>query len=394
VKKILFFPLLKMQSGHHQVAEALMHLLSTHLDDVTVKKIDLMSDTNKVLEKIISAGYLKWIRHLPATYNKAYKNMFYGAESRETEFKWYQPLFTRKMLQIIDEENPDLIICTHSFPSTILSKLKMKGKCDVPVINVYTDFFVNCVWGRKGIDAHFLPSREVKLQLMNQKSTPANMFVTGIPVHEEIQKRKIKKESDFKAADRPNILIAGGNSGLGSIARLLDGLQESSDFNFLVLCGNNRKLYEDIKGWNSDHIKPLPYLSSREEMNELYDQADAIVTKPGGVTISEALKKKLPIFIHSALPGQEEINMKYLKAEGLVFELDLEASLEEQLKTVMMDETRLRRLQGAVERYEQELEIYTDLQLAEVIRVILKGRQNMQEVLIRNNAGLLFPLRD
>ena len=48
-----------------------------------------------------------------------------------------------------------------------------------------------------------------------------------------------------------------------------------------------------------DHIKPLPYLSSRSEMNKLYEEVDAIVTKPGGVTISEALRKRLPIFVHS-----------------------------------------------------------------------------------------------
>ena len=65
----------------------------------------------------------------------------------------------------------------------------MKGKCHVPIINVYTDFFINSVWGKEGIDVHFLPSQEVKEQLMRNHQIPNHkMIVTGIPVHEEITK--------------------------------------------------------------------------------------------------------------------------------------------------------------------------------------------------------------
>ena len=74
------------------------------------------------------------------------------------------------MEQLLAEEKPDLIVCTHGFPSYLLSQLKMKGKCNVPIINVYTDFFINNVWGKEGIDLHFLPSKEVKEQLIKKSS--------------------------------------------------------------------------------------------------------------------------------------------------------------------------------------------------------------------------------
>jgi len=95
------------------------------------------------------------------------------------------------MEHLVKEENPDLIICTHGFPSYLLSQLKAKGKCDVPIINVYTDFFINNLWGKEEIDFHFLPSEEVKKGLRAQSEIPLqNMMVTGIPVHEEITKAK------------------------------------------------------------------------------------------------------------------------------------------------------------------------------------------------------------
>jgi UDP-N-acetylglucosamine:LPS N-acetylglucosamine transferase len=121
------------------------------------------------------------------------------------------------------------------------------------------------------------------------------------------------------------------------MSKITDGLKQSTQFDFLVLCGNNQKLYEELRSWNLPHIKPLPYLTSRSEMNRLYEEADAIVTKPGGITISEALKKRLPIFVHTFLPGQEQINLHYLKDKGLVFHLDEKSSISCQLTNVLKD---------------------------------------------------------
>lgn len=368
MKKILFLPLLRMQSGHHQVAEALMDTLNKYSNQFTLKKIDLLSYTNESLEKVVTNSYLKWIRYAPKSYSLAYKNFFYVPPTKEHICKWYQPIFLKKMEQLLVEENPDLIVCTHSFPSYLLSQLKVKGKCDVPIINVYTDFFISNVWGREGIDTHFVPSKEVKEQLMRNGQIPnQNIIVTGIPVHEEITKVSHKSKSE----GRPKILIAGGNSGLGRILNLLNELKTSSNFDFLVLCGNNQKLYNEIISWNVAHIKALPYLSSRIEMNKLYDQVDAIVTKPGGVTVSEALRKRLPILIHSVLPGQEQINLKFLKNQKLVFELDTKKTLEQQLIGTLNNDKKMDRWHKAIESYHRGIEIVEPQKIAEVIEWIL-----------------------
>ncbi|QGS68545.1 hypothetical protein CV093_08425 [Oceanobacillus sp. 143] len=99
----------------------------------------------------------------------------------------------------------------------------------------------------------------------------------------------------------------------------MDHLNPSGSIFYKVLCGKNIDLFQSIERLNHSHIKPLPYLESKEEMNHLYNEADAIITKPGGVTITESLWKKLPIFVYEALPGQEEINLNYLQRQGLIF---------------------------------------------------------------------------
>ncbi len=368
VKKILFFPLLRMQSGHHQVADAIMDMIKNRIDDIELKKIDLMSYTNKSLEKIISRSYLKWIRFAPATYNVVYKKHFYSQKQTKNSYKIYQGIFIKKMEQLIDEEKPDAIVCTHGFPSYLLSQLKMQGKCNVPVINVYTDFFINNVWAKEGIDFHFVPSLEVKRNLMEVYKIPSEkIIVTGIPTHEEILKTTHRNFT----REKPQILVAGGNSGLGGILKLSSEMKNSKQFNFTVLCGNNQKLYDEILSWDLDHINPLPYISSRTEMNQIYDEVDAIITKPGGVTISEVLKKRLPIFVHAYLPGQEEINMTYLKKQQLVFELNQTVSLESQLNKILKDTRKMKQWEQSIDLFQKGLQLETPEQMVDVVNWIL-----------------------
>jgi processive 1,2-diacylglycerol beta-glucosyltransferase len=384
VKKILFLPLLQMQSGHHQVAEALMDLLKNHTDDFTFKKIDLLSYTNKSLEKVITNGYLNWIRYAPETYNLAYKSFFYVPPTKKHSFKWYEPLFLKKMEQLIAEEKPDLLVCTHGFPSYLLSKLKMKGKCDLPIINVYTDFFINSVWGREGIDLHLLPSQEVKAKL-SRKLPNQQLIVTGIPVHQEMTKTITRK----KHTNRLKILLSGGNSGLGGILKLAEELKLSTNLDFLILCGNNKKLYDEIHSWDLEHIKPLSYLSSRLEMNQLYEEVDAIISKPGGVTISEAIQKRLPIFVHSALPGQEKINLRYLKSQKLVFELNLTTPLESQLLSVLTDQKKMNGWEHAIDSYQQGMELEKPEKIVDLIESILDQKtSSRQSRLVRYSSPL------
>ena len=370
MKKVLVFPFMRMPSGHHQVAEAVIHLLNENIEDIVINKMDFLTYTSNKLERIITNSYLKWIRYAPGTYEWVYKHLFYSGSS--VRVRWYHHLFLTKMKQLLAEEQPDLIICTHGFPSLLLSHLKQKGNLQTPIVNVYTDFFINNVWGKKGIDAHFVPNPQVKNRLMEEYQIPeTNIFVTGIPVH-----------GDFKEGGnhmkwhhtRKKILVSGGSSGLGNILTMLEEVKESNRFDYIVLCGNNQRLFQEISSWNVSHIHPVSYLTSRLDMNALYDQADAIITKPGGVTVSEALQKRLPIFINSALPGQEEINLTFLKQKGLVFELHSNDSFEKQLFDVLTNRKTLSSLFEQINGYLQEMELNDSQSIINVMKSLLERK--------------------
>ena len=110
-------------------------------------------------------------------------------------------------------------------------------------------------------------------------------------------------------------------------------------------------------------------------MNELYSNVDAIITKPGGVTISEALKKGIPIFIHSALPGQEEINLKLLKDLNLVQILNESQTLDDQVLKYFKDEAKADQFQSSLQAYLREIKAGSPTEIASFIQGLLRSNR-------------------
>jgi processive 1,2-diacylglycerol beta-glucosyltransferase len=353
MKKVLFLPLFQMPSGHHRVADALMNSLIDENHNVRCKKVDFLSYWNKSIEKLVSTTYLKWIEWFPGTYDWIYKHTMYSQDRKNREDSSTPAfLFQYLMLKMIREEKPDVIVCTHSFPSFIINHLKRIGKIDVPVVNVYTDFFINDVWGKSGIDYHLVNDRSMKQELINRFHVPEDRItITGIPVNEE-SLTVLSPDPHTKK----HILVSGGSIGLGRIKELLVQIKEDSLYRYTVLCGKNQRLYDDINSWGVDHIQPMNYIQTQSEMNALYEEVDAIITKPGGITISEALKKRIPIFVHSALPGQEQINLKKLVEEKLVVLLTEEIAFEEQITSILENDWKRNVLIGKMDSFESKKE--------------------------------------
>lgn len=379
MKKVLLFPLLQMPSGHHQVADTIASYLIERDETIVCKKIDLLSTWNSLIESMVTKTYLEWIDHFPKTYAWTYKHMAHHSNAHRS-YIYYELLFLKTMKQIITEENPDLIFCTHGFPSYFLNRLKMKDQCDIPVINVYTDFFINDIWGREMIDFHFVPTQSVKSDLIQDHISENSIFITGIPIAEQFMQKDSKPTHDHS---RWNVLISGGSIGAGNIIDLLASQNSDKGIDYFVLCGKNKKLYEKIKKLNYKHIHPLPYVTSKVKMNELYNLADAIITKPGGVTISEALQKGIPIFIHSALPGQEEINLQLLNELNLVNEINDEEILSDQIIHFFENPTLMEQYHHSLQSYFSDIQVGNPMEIYNLIKHLLESTTGQEQPIMK-----------
>ncbi|QPA31172.1 MGDG synthase family glycosyltransferase [Thermaerobacillus caldiproteolyticus] len=367
--RILVLPLFQMSSGHHKVADTLIDFLQKQFPTVLCKKVDFLSYCNEYIEKVISEMYLRWIRSHPKLYHHVYKTLMYPDFGR-LEFVHLEPwlpYFEHKMKKMVEKEQPQLIICTHSFPSRILQRLKKRKVVKAPVINVYTDFFMNGIWGKRGIDYHFVPHADAKRELITKYHIKEEqIIVTGIPVHEKLMSKKVEN----RGKRRPfHLLLAGGNQGLGNMIDFFEKMEGSRAFQYSVLCGTNKKLYEEISSWRQPHIRPLPYISDIEEMNCLYHEVDAVITKPGGVTVSEVLHKRLPLFTIGYLPGQEQINLRYLEEKGLIYNLSGLDDYEQRILHVLNDEVEQNRFYKRIAEYFSQIEKTAQDALKEIVMV-------------------------
>lgn len=356
-KTILFLPFLQIPSGHHQVAHALMEGIQKDQFNIKCDQVDILSYSYGRIEALVSNVYLKWIKEFPDFYNWIYQNSVYKNVEENKRYRLYELLFVPFMRRLIRDKQPDLIICTHALPSYILNYLKEKGELKTPVINVYTDYFIHSCWGIKHNDFHFVPSHHMKEFLKKKGVNDEQIFITGIPIH-----NKIKKQKEYimnTASSAWSVLITGGSLGVGAIEDLIHQIGTETKIHFYVLCGKNDKLYYKLQQLQRDNITPLKYITCREKMDKLYDQIDAIVTKPGGVTISESLFKRKPIFIYHVLPGQEEINLQQLKKLGVIFHLnkwkDEKNTIEEQLHSFFQNKNQFQHYQDRITEYHRQL---------------------------------------
>ncbi|GAA0492122.1 glycosyl transferase [Salinibacillus aidingensis] len=313
MKKVLFLPFLQISSGHHQVADSLRDGLKELDPAIECDKVDILHYGYGRIERMISAIYLKWIDSFPQVYSWIYRKIVVEGQYEEKRYRHYEWLFIRVIEDILTEKQPDLIVCTHALPSYLLSRLKERKKISTPVVNVYTDYFIHQLWGTRNIEFHFVPSLRMKEYLLKKGVTENRIFVTGIPVH---RKFSPVKDQPHQERTRLNLMITGGNLGVGLIENFVARVKNES-IQYRVLCGKNQSLYQRLNELHHSNVTPIPYISSREEMDSMYETCDGIITKPGGVTISESLLKRVPIFVYHTLPGQEELNMEQLRNLGL-----------------------------------------------------------------------------
>jgi processive 1,2-diacylglycerol beta-glucosyltransferase len=90
----------------------------------------------------------------------------------------------------------------------------------------------------------------------------------------------------------------------------------------IVICGKNNKLRRKLKRKSTRYNHTLRIMGFTRHIDKIMDACDMIITKPGGMTSSEALAKNLPMIITDPIPGQEEKNSQFLSKNHVALRLD------------------------------------------------------------------------
>ena len=351
MKKILIF-YGSYGGGHLSAAKTIAsHLQEYYKDEVETQLVDCIEYINKYINKVSTEAYKELAKKAPWAWKHVYNNSQNGALSYVSYTT--NRLMALKLNSLLQEVKPDLIISTHPFSSQMCAILKQRGKIHCKIATILTDYHIHAQWlvSYKYIDYFFVANEQMKIDMIGKGISDQRIFVTGIPISsrflKKYDKEKTLKELDLSPEKETILFFAGGEFGLGSnmtflvlkvLIRLFKELQ------VVAISGKNKrmnkKFRELVKTTKSeDRVKILEYTN---KVPELMSACVAVITKAGGLTLTEALVSNLPIAIINPIPGQEEQNTEYLVHNGAAIWIKKGDSIARTLKYLSRNRDKLK----------------------------------------------------
>lgn len=343
-------------AGHNKAAEAIEeYIQDSGLHEV--QKVDTFKVISRSLDKTVCNSYLFMARKAPYVFGKLYKQ-----SNKDNVFSDVVPKlfssFGKFLLNHIKEKDPDLIITTHPFSTEMISKLKESGEIRASQICVITDYGLHKAWLGDAVDAYVTACSDMTSSMRQEGVPEDRIHSIGIPVRKvffsETDRAAIINRMGFDS-QIPVVLLMAGSFGVANIISLYRILEKSdTEMQIVVITGKNQKLYEafekEVFGKEPrKHKIQLVYYTS--EVQKYMKAADLLITKPGGLTTSEALACNLPIAAFDAIPGQEEDNARFIEQNGMGLRLHGNDAFEAEITTLLADKERLQRMRENCSRF-------------------------------------------
>lgn len=307
-------------AGHVRAAEAVIEALEQKIPGVQITHLDCGELISKFFNSVIKSTYIGMLRYTPKLWGKFYNNTSKMQPDSAVQ-RFLNQLGQKEFAKYIKSVKPDLIICTYPTVAGALAQLRLKGSLNIPVVTVITDYSVHSQWIHQGVDLYLVGCAEVYQGLAARGINPARICVTGIPVSPRFEKPMDRQAIAAQLGlqpDRPTVLIMGGAYGvLHSIKQICQTFADTAwPVQLVVVCGRNHKLFkslEDVQQAFPDRVFCLGYVDNVEEIMAV---SDVMISKAGGLTVSEALTRRLPQLIFKPIPGQEEDNAIFINNIG------------------------------------------------------------------------------
>lgn len=311
--------------GHLRASYAIQSYIEEHSPSDTVEVVDALKAINIMLDKTCCGGY-----HFLATKTPKIFGHLYRITNEENPIYWlvdgFNRLISQKLLPLIQEKKPDLIISTYPFTTEMVSKLKEQGKIDIPLICLMTDYGPHRTWVAKKVDAYVVANEEMVPRMEALGIHKDLVYPFGIPV-KGVFFTKADKETLLKKLELDSslssVLIMAGSFGVNNIKKIYQSLIDlPTPFQLIIITGKNKKLYADFEKLIPQSPKPVKLVYYTNEVENYMRACDLLITKPGGLTVSEALACNIPLAVFDAIPGQEEDNADFLISHNMAVPLE------------------------------------------------------------------------
>jgi processive 1,2-diacylglycerol beta-glucosyltransferase len=302
--------------GHLQASRALkMSFLERGIGNVNV--IDLLKEAHPVLNVISRKLYITSTKTLK--YGLDYYGWSYYVTRNNNHYrpwsKYFNYLGQKKLKEIIDEVKPEAIVNVFPFGAAP----EVASERGISTFTILTDYALHSRWLHLYTDKYYVATKELKIELLKKGFNENQIEVTGIPIREAFYHVSKTDNSFVRLLDpeKKTVMIAAGAYGvLNDLDSIIKSLQTRIQCQIVIVCGRNEKMKQTLRNayeTNSDvHI-----FGFVENMQDLMSVSSCIITKAGGLTLTEALTLSLPVFIFKPFGGQEKENALFFQHKGI-----------------------------------------------------------------------------
>jgi processive 1,2-diacylglycerol beta-glucosyltransferase len=299
--------------GHTAAAEAIAERARAR--DQPVRILDALSLSPPWFARAYVDAHLRSSASFPRVYGTTYfalnhRSAFEGALRRR-----FDDWIAKDLLTEVIGSNPLAVVTTHFFPMGALGRARLEKKLSAPLIEVVTDYAAHAVWAEPGGDVYCAPPGRASDDLVSHGVPPSLVASTGIPVRLAFaQAKPIHAKADGEPL---RVLVTSGGFGVGPVTRVLTSFVGVPGVALDVVCGNNAILVEQARALCERLGLDAEVLGYESNMAARVAAADVIVSKPGGLTMSECMVAGRPLVLVGAVPGQETLNQTWAVNEGL-----------------------------------------------------------------------------
>lgn len=322
-------------SGHNIASGAIKEYLVSKGVDATV--IDAYKYFNKKLSFLIEKGYVWSAKYVPYMYGKFYNGIEkHNPDSRMAWSSFCNSIVARQFARYISRQNPDVVIPTHPLAAVLMSSYKEKKLVNTKTIGIVTDFCILPYWDMANMDYYTTANDLVMNMLIKKGISKEKILPYGIPIDSRFSQKKEKSEARklLGIEDKKTIFVISGSMGFGNTEkyiRALDGMKE--DFQIVNVCGSNEHMKNRID--NLYTRKKLYNFGFVNNVDLIMDASDILITKPGGLTVSEALAKNVPMILVDPIPGQEDRNRDFLINIGVATGISKHMTIDEAVSQLL-----------------------------------------------------------
>jgi processive 1,2-diacylglycerol beta-glucosyltransferase len=284
-----------------------------------VKNVDLLDYSNELIKYLYGKMYLDVVKAFPELYAYSYKHY-------ESSKKFIKPRFLidkfnfSDFFEMVENFSPDIVVATHFISEAVLENYRRKREKRFRIAVTLTDYEFHPVWLVSNIDLYFAATEEVKSSLLFHGIPQDKVVTSGIPIHPKFSKEKNRNGLLSKYGlnnQSPVVLISAGSFGVTPLSEVIEdfgSIQE--EFQIMVVCGKNAELRKDLEIKQRSEPRLKRVFGFVDFMDELMVVSDLLITKPGGITVSESIAMGVPMIFIEPIPGQEEANADYLVEQG------------------------------------------------------------------------------